>query len=307
MTTSPKTILITGATSGFGKIAVQNLLAAGHVVVAAVRGGQARLEAVYGEELERLKAEGGPRRLFAVDVHMEKPETFESARVLIERDLGGRLDVLINNAGYVLLGPVEAQSEEEIRSQFEVNVFGPVRLTQVLLPALKAARGRVLNVSSAVGYAPLPLFSTYAASKHALEALTEGLYYDLKPQGVQVGLIEPGSFRTEIVSSTRLAAAATNPASEWHAPLANLIAFNRDNLKYGGDPARVARLLVSLSERRKVPLRSFIGPDSWLHIGLKRWLPEGYRAALVEWVFRRFVLSGRKRPNRAHLEQPRLG
>lgn len=281
-----KHVLITGATSGFGKLAVLQLLERGHRVMAGVRGGKTRLEQVFAEELRRF-----PGRLVAADLHMEQTGAAAEAAALVEREFGGRLDALVNNAGYMLFGPFETQSDADILRQFEVNFFGPMRLTRALLPSLKRSQGRVINISSMGGLVAFPFYGTYNASKFALEAQTEGLYYDLRSQGVHVSLIEPGSFKTEIVTAAKggelLASSPYAMTVKW------LTEWMERHLSLAGNPARVARVIVRRVEQSHPPIRTLVGFDAWLAVILRRLLPEHFRVAVVERVFRRFVLQRR--------------
>jgi NAD(P)-dependent dehydrogenase (short-subunit alcohol dehydrogenase family) len=281
-----KTILITGASGGFGRMAVPLLLGRGHTVIAALRGGEERMHGVFGDE------HIGTGRLHALDLHMERPESFEAVHQVIRREHGGRLDVLVNNAGYGLLGPADEIAERDLREQMEVNFFGPVLLIQALLPALREARGRILNVSSVLGLVAFPFYGPYAASKFALEGYTEALRYDLQPAGVQVGLIEPGGFKTDFVKTATTAAITVPlPASSPNAErVERFNAFLQGpGNKAGGNPMRVARLIAKLCDRRTVPPRSIIGTDAWFMGLLRRLLPHRLRAWLVGLGFRKVV------------------
>lgn len=285
-----KKILITGASSGFGSLTAKRLLRNGHVVIVGLRGGEERARPLF-KEFEALWGS----RLFALDLHAEVPAHAETARQLIDGRFGGELDVLINNAGYGLFGALEDASEEELRRQFDVNFFGVARLTTALLPALRKARGRVIVVGSAVGIASLPMYGAYAASKHALEGLFESLWYDLRPHGVQVAIVQPGGFRTEFSTRSRFfATGSQKPSSPYYArtqALQNALAGKQYRL---GNPERVARLLARLVERRKIALRHAIGTDVYGLLFLKRILPENWRVHVTNFVFRIFARpSGR--------------
>lgn len=274
---SKKTILITGTSTGFGLDAVQRLLARGHTVIAGVRGGAARMEALAPAAWR----EAGPRAL-AVDLHMDDAKTFEAARQLVEKQ-GGRLDALINNAGYGAFGPVEDLAMDRIRHQLEVNFFGPVGLTQALLPALRAARGRVIQVSSVAGRLGFPFYGAYNASKFALEGLSEALALELMPLGVQVCLVEPGGFRTSFSGDKKREESWYHKQGSAYGgkPEAMQRAIARFDARLG-DPARVGRLLVRLCERRRIPFRVPIGADSVALLTLSRLLPHRLRLRLVE-------------------------
>jgi len=284
-TARKKTVLITGTSSGFGQLVVPSLLAKGFEVIAGIRGGQARLERIFPEACQNFYG-----HFHAVDIHMERPETFQLAKELIDQKFEGKLDILINNAGYGLLGPFEDQTTEQIRAQFEVNFFGPALLTRELIPALRKARGRIINVSSICGLVSFPFYGTYTASKFALEAHTEGLYYELKPFGIQVGLIEPGGFQTEFAGrSLNLSEGSKVPQSLYYQRAQAFERVIRRRGKHLGDPQKVAQLMLRLCEKRKMPLRSVIGTDAAFMVLIRRFLPEGWRAAAEEYIFRKFV------------------
>lgn len=284
---APRKILITGASSGFGLLAAQRLLARGHTVVLGLRGGEARARTLY----PAFSSLWGTR-LYALDLHLEREDQAEIARQFVEQTFSGQLDVLINNAGYGLFGALEDQSMEELRAQFEVNFFGLARLTMQLLPALRLARGRVISVSSAVGISSLPMYGSYAATKHALEGLHESLWYDLRPHGVQVALVQPGGFRTEFAAKSRqFAARSDSPDSVYHLRTQALKrALNGMQIRLG-NPARVARLLTRLVERRRIRLRYPIGLDTWNLVIVKHLIPDSLRLWLTDLLFRALFFS----------------
>ena len=176
-------VLITGCSSGIGRSTALQLAAAGHIVYASAR---------RPETLAELTSAGC--RPLALDVTDE--ESMAAAVATIEAEHGA-VDVLINNAGYGQYGPIEQVPLDEVRRQFETNVFGLIRLTQLVLPAMRAKRhGRIINVSSMGGRTTLPGGGVYHASKYAVEALSDALRIELRPFGIDVVVIEPGAVRT---------------------------------------------------------------------------------------------------------------
>lgn len=186
-------VLVTGCSSGIGRAAVLDLLAAGHTVYATAR---------RPETLADLEAAGA--RALPLDVTDEA--SMAAAVATVERE-HGRVGTLVNNAGYGVYGPVEEVALDDVRRQFETNVFGLARLTQLVLPGMRAARsGRVVNIASMGGRLTFPLGGYYHASKHAVEALSDALRMELRPFGVEVVVVEPGLIRTgfDAIASTGL-------------------------------------------------------------------------------------------------------
>lgn len=283
-----KTVLITGASTGFGKLTTSLLIASGHRVIAALRGGEERLAKVYSQK------ERDSGLLTAIDLHMERPESFDAVPKLIEERFDGRLDVLINNAGYGLLGPAEDQSEEKVRHQLEVNTIAPMLLTQRLLPALRAAKGRIINISSVVGRVSFPFYALYSASKFALEGYSEGLSAELEPFGVQVGLVEPGGFATEFSPTAAQATALVPAGSPYEARSKAINRFLMEKAsKMVGDPRVVARRLFKLCLRRRLPLRTLVGKDAKLMVFLRWLLPDRLRMWIVRRAIGKMMFAGK--------------
>ena len=179
-----KVILITGASSGIGFDAAQTLARQGHRVYAAAR---------RVERMEPLKADGViPLRLDVTD----EASMQEAVRTILEAE--GRIDALVNNAGYGYFGAIENVSMEEARRQLEVNVFGMARLCQLVLPSMREqGSGRIVNISSVAGKAVMYFGGWYHVSKYSVEALSDALRMEVKPFGIDVALIEPGGIRTD--------------------------------------------------------------------------------------------------------------
>lgn len=177
-------ILVTGASSGIGKVTAHSLLQQGHTVYVAAR----RVEAMAD-----LEAQGAiPLRM---DITQETDVAAVAERIQKEH---GALDVLVNNAGYAIYGSVEETALDDARGQFEVNLFGLARLTQLLIPAMRErGRGTIINVSSMGGKIYTPLGAWYHATKHAVEGWSDALRIELKPFGIDVVVIEPGIIATE--------------------------------------------------------------------------------------------------------------
>lgn len=182
--TDSRVALVTGASSGIGEAAAVALAGAGWTVVGAAR----RLE-----RLESLRAKG-------VTPHVVDVSDDESMVTLVDDVVAehGRIDVLVNNAGYSVFGAVEDVPVEVARRQLEVNVLGLSRMSQLVLPHMRAAgSGRIINIASVAGHVSEPLGGWYHASKYAVEALSDAMRMELAPHGVRVSIIEPGAIRTE--------------------------------------------------------------------------------------------------------------
>jgi short-subunit dehydrogenase len=179
-----KVILVTGASSGIGKATAEQLLAEGHIVYGAAR---------RVEKMQSLEAAGGTA--ITMDITVEDAVKQAVEQIISEQ---GRIDVLVNNAGYAVYGPVETVDMDDARRQFEVNIFGLARLTQEVLPHMRAAgSGTIINLSSMGGKIYTPYGAWYHASKHALEGWSDCLRLELKPFGIDVVIIEPGLIKTE--------------------------------------------------------------------------------------------------------------
>ena len=180
-----QTVLITGASSGFGKASAKYFQEQGWQVAATMRNTD------KAEELNDLD------NVLVTPLDVTKPDTIQSAIAETEEAFG-TIDVLINNAGYGTVGVFEAASDETIRNQFEANVFGLMNVTKAALPNMRQAQGGVIiNLSSIAGRVSMPYFSLYNASKYAVEGLSESLQYELAPFGIKLKLIEPGAYATD--------------------------------------------------------------------------------------------------------------
>lgn len=187
-------ILITGCSSGFGKITAQTLAEKGHIVYASMRQILGKNAPVASELEEWAQANGAKLRTIELDVEHE-----DSVRNAIEEILSRErsIDVLVNNAGWGGLGFVETYSLEDAQKQFDVNVFGLFNVTKAVLPVMRKNRsGLVINISSIVGRAVFPMFSMYCASKYAVEGMSQSWKYEWAPIGVDSVIIEPGIYPT---------------------------------------------------------------------------------------------------------------
>lgn len=281
-----KTVLVTGATSGFGFCMVEEFLKRGDRVIATGRNLSTR-PALFKTLQEQYR-----EQLMQMDLDVCRPEQIEALAQLVGRGEPG-LDVLINNAGYGLFGALEDISESQIREQFEVNFFGGFKVIQALLPAIRKNKGRIFNFSSVLGYVALPLSSAYCASKYAIEGLTESLYHELRPQGVQVCLIEPGSFKTSFGQKMIWGQESFNLASVYHLQTKIYekvrLGFNKNAEKT--DPRSVALGVVALSRQKRMPLRRRFGQDARMAWWLRQFLPDTWflwlMTVFVEYNFHR--------------------
>ena len=279
----PQRVLITGATAGIGKHATLELLRRGHRVIATGRR-PAMLAALASE----AAAAGIAARLTTVVLDVDSASSLDAAVAAVEADSGGGgIDVLVNNAGYATAGPLIELDDATVRAQFETNVFGLLRVTRAFGAAMVAkGRGRIVNIGSVSGRIPAPMLGAYHASKYALEAITDSLRMELRPLGVDVVIIEPGTIRTEFASRVIAEAGAARPvASRYEAVYARQaeLAARFDRLASG--PAPVTRALIHAIEVRRPPARMVAPRRFALMIGLVKLLP----VCWADWIMRRIA------------------
>lgn len=194
-----KVVLITGSSSGFGELFVHQLLEKGHTVLATMRG----LAGKNAEKAEKLKkaAEGKPGSLHLFELDVTNETSVESAvRLAVEQ--AGQIDVVINNAGYGVVGFSETVTTEQLHKVFDVNVYGVHRVTRAVLPTMRRqGKGLIVNVSSIMGRMVIPFAGAYTSTKYALEGMSETLRYELSGTGVDVVIVEPGSFATGFMNN----------------------------------------------------------------------------------------------------------
>jgi NAD(P)-dependent dehydrogenase (short-subunit alcohol dehydrogenase family) len=190
-------VIVTGSNSGFGRRIVETLARAGHTVFATMRDAENR-NAKAAQELRAFGAANG-KRVHVVELDVTNDASVAKGIDAIAKQIDGAIDVLVNNAGRFSAGVQEAFTVEEVKALFETNVFGPLRLNRAVLPHMRKRRsGLIVNTSSIVGRFSLPTLGTYSASKYAIEALSEAQRDELKHMGIDVSIIQPGAFPTEV-------------------------------------------------------------------------------------------------------------
>jgi NAD(P)-dependent dehydrogenase (short-subunit alcohol dehydrogenase family) len=243
--------MVTGAGRGMGVDIARAALAAGHVVVAT------------GRNPERVtRAVGESDDLLAVKLDVTEPADARAA-VQAAVDRLGRIDVLVNNAGNFYAGFFEEISPEDFRAQIETNLFGPLNVTRAVLPVMRAQRsGLVVTISSTAGITGGEFTSAYAASKFAVEGWIESLTPEIAPFGIRSMLVEPGFFRTDLLTpeSTNYAEPSIDDYAE--RTRQTIATWNGMNGKQGGDPGKLAAALVELAGQDEPPLRWVAGADA---------------------------------------------
>jgi NAD(P)-dependent dehydrogenase (short-subunit alcohol dehydrogenase family) len=243
--------LVTGAGRGMGVDIAKAALAAGHAVVATGR----NTDVV-------IKALGQADDLLVVKLDVTRPEDAKAA-VSAAVARFGRIDVLVNNAGNFYAGFFEELPPEDFRAQVETNLFGPVNVTRAVLPVMRAARrGLVVTISSTAGISAQAFVSAYAAAKFAIEGWVESLTAEVAPFGIRTMLVEPGFFRTELLTeeSTKYPQASIQDYAE--KTRETVVAWKGMNGLQGGDPAKLAKALVQLAAQAEPPLRWPAGADA---------------------------------------------
>lgn len=271
-------VVLTGASTGLGLAIARTLIAERCRLVMTAR----------AESLSRLAGMGiveSDRVLFR-PLDVTDAAQRESLVSGLLADLG-RIDVLINNAGVAYRAVVEHWDQAAWSDIMEVDVRAPLELIRLVLPEMRARRsGRILNVSSVGGMMAMPTMSLYSAAKFALEGATEALWYEVRPWGIRVSLIEPGFIRSDSFRNTRFTrhsfAAAMNDADPYHAHYLHMASFIERMMGHAvATPERVAKSVRRTLRQRRPPLRVYATPDAHLFALLRRLLPRGlYHAVL---------------------------
>ncbi|WAT01668.1 oxidoreductase [Rouxiella chamberiensis] len=264
-----KLIFITGVSSGFGRALAREALESGHRVVGTVRNAQAKAD------FEALD----PTRAFARQLDVTDFAAIDPAVAEIETRVGP-IDVLVNNAGYGHEGVMEESSIDEMKRQFDVNVFGAVAMTKAVLPYMrKRRRGHIINITSMGGFITMPGIAYYCGSKFALEGISEVLSKELKPFDIAVTAVAPGSFRTDWAGRSMVRTPRTiadydtlfNPIRE---------AREEKNGKQLGDPVKAARAMLAIMDSKSPPTHLLLGSDA---LGLVRDKLTAYAAEITAW------------------------
>ena len=264
-----KTWFITGAARGFGALITERALAQGDNVVATARNPKA-VNDRFGDHPNLLAV--------ALDVTNEM-HAASAVKAAIKR-FGG-IDVLLNNAGFGLMGAIEEASNAEIEAVYRTNVFGLLNVTRAILPVMRKQRsGRILNISSIGGYRAAAGFGIYSSTKFAVEGISEALHAEVAPLGIHVTVVEPGYFRTDFLDASSLSVSPTRIAD--YDATAGKVRTIAEGLSHNqpGDPQKLADVLIKFVEAPNPPVRLPLGSDTVAAIEAKH---AADAAILGEW------------------------
>jgi NADP-dependent 3-hydroxy acid dehydrogenase YdfG len=256
---------ITGASTGFGRLLAEETLRAGHRVIATAR---------KPEQIANLGDHYADRCLILpLDVTNQAQIDSAAARAIAKF---GRIDVLVNNAGYGVAGAIEEVSEAEFMPMYETNVFGLLRVTRAFLPQFRKQRsGHILNLSSIGGLLSSPGLGYYSSTKFAVESISESLAGELAPLGIKVTIIEPGPFRTDFLG--RSGVLAEKRIADYDNTAGNMRKYFADNDgKQPGDPLRAVHAMMQVVDSPEPPLRLLLGKSALqrLRAKLEKWQQE---------------------------------
>ena len=259
MSASPRTVLITGASSGFGKAIAEALAARG--------------DRVYWTTRRAVPVAASAQvRMLTMDV--DDPATVDAAvaRMITE---AGRIDALINNAGFGIAGAIEDTSDAEAHAQFETNFFGLHRVCRAVLPQMRRQNsGRVINLSSLAGLVAVPYQAFYCASKHAIEAYTEALRMEMKPFGIHVSMIEPGDFATSFTVNRRMVAGCAEGSAHFNRCRTAVARMQEDERKFTNLTPVVKAVLAALASPQPALRYPVAVPMQRFLVALKPFLPQ---------------------------------
>lgn len=257
-----KTVLITGATSGMGKETALLLAEHGYNVYAGVRNASQEL-------LDEAEKRGVKVNTVTLDV-----QDTASIQKAVEHVMAkeGKIDVLVNNAGFGLLATLEEGTDEEIFQQFDVNVFGLIKMTRAVLPHMRQAQsGVIINISSFLGKMGLPLLSHYNASKYAVEGITDSLRFELAPFGIRVHSVLAGLFGTNFVKKGLVANSKTTSAdSPYKELVAHFAPIVAQAINEGPDPLPIAQAVKSVIENEASDIAVEVGKEAELFVPMRK-------------------------------------
>ncbi len=262
-----KVVIVTGGSSGIGRATVREFLKQGFTVYSCAR----RVEL-----MKDLEGEGA--KIIQLDVTKSS-----SIKACIKQIVGesGRIDVLVNNAGYGSYGTVEDVPISEAKTQFEVNLFGLAEMTQVVLPIMRnQSSGRIINIGSMGGKVWFPLGAWYHATKHAVEGFSDCLRYEVKPFGIKVVLIEPGIIKSEWMKISMEHLQKVSPNSAYKVLIDKCLKMYFDSEKMGRDPSNVAGAIYKASTQARPKARYVVGLDARAILIIRRLLPD----SVYDWV-----------------------
>ena len=282
MSTSSKIVLVTGATAGIGRTTALHLARQGHHVIASGR---------KVAELAKLAAEANELKLDTLVLDVTSESSIAQAVAKVDQLTNGRgIDVLVNNAGFGVLGPTSEITDSEMRRQYETNVFGLMAVTRAFLPKMQARRsGRVINVSSVGGRITLPFFGVYNSTKYAVESLSEALRYELRPFGIDVVLIEPGVIRTNFEAT-----AVANLNAFAHTPYGPAMSKYEQMSKladrFASNPIVIAKAIARAVKARR-PSARYVAPRT---TNFAVWMNLILPTRVWDWAMRKMAFLNTK-------------
>ncbi|WPV02724.1 oxidoreductase [Mucilaginibacter sp. cycad4] len=266
-----KVILVTGASKGFGLEIAKTALAAGDKVIATVRSKADQLAVSLNNDPNLL--------VVTMDVTNEAQVKAAIAEGLLRF---GKIDVVINNAGYGIVTAIEEATDAEVKAQYETNVFGLLNVIRAVLPHLRAQRsGHIINVSSLFGFDAIPGWALYGSTKFAVEGISKGLAVELEPLNIKVTVVEPGLFSTEFLSAESYSA-SKNIIDDYAATVGPM-RTGADQLhgNQPGDPKKLAQVVVDIAHNENPPLHLPIGKDA---VGMYKANAEKTSNEIDQWI-----------------------
>jgi NAD(P)-dependent dehydrogenase (short-subunit alcohol dehydrogenase family) len=264
-----KVWLITGCSTGFGRSLAEAVLQGGDRVIATARNTDKLQDLIYRY----------PQQVCTLSLDVTNKENIRSA-ISQAKDVYGRIDVLVNNAGYGSMGAIEEQSDEAIKRQFDTNLFGAIDMIREVLPIMRSQRrGHILNISSVGGVVSMAGAGIYCSTKFALEAVSEALAQEVAPLGIKVTIVEPGAFRTDFSGRSLSTPEQTMP--DYAETSGKMMEWVKDiDGKQPGDPAKAAQAMIKVVASDNPPLRLALGEDAVNGINQKL---ESMKAELDTW------------------------